>query len=198
MYFSSHSETLSMKQESFRDVLSQFIERDLEESRENASVEANAHKTRTTLRAVHENPFIEFTRPQTSRLKSSYPIAKPRTALKTVPVKKKPEIVIPLEKLSSPEQEFVQEMHSLGAENDFSEGISTERLKVAHRRLAKRLHPDLFKGDSRYFRRLQLAYEGLRLAVGRHEAAARAKDSNGLTGDNECASAPMYPRQDAA
>jgi curved DNA-binding protein CbpA len=210
MCFSSHSETFSMKHESFREVLASFLDPDPQENpQENRDNTSRTTRIDLPSQAVHEGPFIGFNlrgateipRPQAARRKSAYPMAKRQTTPRPQS-KKKPEPLFPLEKLSTAERIYLEEMLKLGAEEDFTNGISMDRLKAVHRKLAKRLHPDLFKGDTNQFRRLQSAYEELRQALGRLESAALKQAGNGAVndsaGDSEFASAPAYQRRDAA
>lgn len=63
-----------------------------------------------------------------------------------------------------------------------SEDASTDAIKRAHRRLARRYHPDSGNGDVEAFRAIQEAYEILR-STARRRAYERQRESRGFTPD---------------
>lgn len=74
-----------------------------------------------------------------------------------------PENVITLESLSPALRFHADMLIALGA-GELVDGLNARRLKKAHRRLAKRLHPDM-GGDVARFQSLQQAYERLAKAI---------------------------------
>lgn len=87
-----------------------------------------------------------------------------------------PEKLIPAACLSAADREMTQILIQLGAE-ELKDGLSERRLKKAHRRLAKRLHPDALPSNAapsqrdrsqQMFLKLQSAYERLKRSLSQY------------------------------
>lgn len=146
-----------MKDASFRDILREFLEENEPESRSETPV-------------IPSEPAFEFHwqapsslfRPQSTYVKTPTPESKPIIPLKV----ERPEPTYPVTKLSPAARQALSTLAELGADEFKScETISEKSVKKAHRRLAKRLHPDLSGTDAparrNEFLRLQSAYEVL-------------------------------------
>lgn len=84
---------------------------------------------------------------------------------------------IPVARLSETERRAVETLVRLGA-IELNGGLNLEMLKKAHRRLAKRLHPDAgAHAPAGAFLELQRAYETLRRALPKYMTSETACDS---------------------
>lgn len=165
-----------MGDRSFRDILTRFLE------------EKPAETSREKLSFSAETPSFHWQNPkQSHRPKNSpYPASSkpvPRPAL---------EPRWKLTDLSPSEQQQVAKLIQLGAA-ELSMEISLTALKTAHRRLAKRFHPDTASQKAKSqenFLALQSIYEGLSKSL--------KKKSSESAGGSGSASAPASQRPNAA
>lgn len=201
-----------MASESFRDILAGFLEENEaispRETAEKASFQAQNPSENTQI--SYENPYFSWEKPAFSNEKAARKAAYGRPAqaaehakpavsvmkVETAPPPAAAQYVEPswtVEQLSATERTQIQGLVQLGARELADGRICLSRVKKAHRRLAKRLHPDMApatRADAGAFLRLQSIYEGLSKSL-----AKRASDS---ACGNESASAPESRRQDAA
>jgi hypothetical protein len=166
-----------MESPSFRDILAEF----LEEKTADSPLKAEPTKTFSADPA----PLLHWQNPHPHKT-GAY--AKPAKTAAPQPPPPPVEIVVPLRCLMSEDRLRIVVLQNMGA-TELNDGISNERLKKAHRRLAKVCHPDRHHGSSAQFLLLQDAYEGLNHALKKLSASADG---------NESVSASKSPRQDAA
>ncbi len=186
-----------MENRSFGEILNELLE---EETHDSPLKNTNPHFPSTGFSS--DLPLFTWQNPNLKAKKNLYPSPAPKAARLAATVSPmETEVFYAVKRLELPDQLRVQVLERMGA-SEFCEGISLKKLKKAHRRLVKRLHPDgldanLTDCEKRravsQFLLLQEAYEGLQRALG------RLKDqSSDSTRDNESASAPTCRRQDAA
>ena len=190
---------LYMGKSSFRDILAEF----LEEKNENSPLETPAHGTQKRFQP-EPSPLLQWKTVDLKQIKKNgYP---PPTPRKITPVREeKPaaakveEKIFALSALPSIDQDAAGTLIHLGA-IELKTGISLGRVKKAHRRLVKALHPDLIletlSPNEKMRRReqflmLQAAYESLSRSL-------KNMEFNDSACGNESASASTSPRQDAA
>ena len=194
-----------MDNSSFRDILARF----LEENSPNSPLESNETKTFRP----EPTPLLQWENPNLKQIprdfrSTGYPTPPPRKILPQIEAKSvrqadkpKPiEKLFELNQLKPLDQDAVHTLRSLGA-IELNGPLSLARLKKAHRRLAKALHPDRIPAhlsnleNSRrreQFLMLQAAYETLSRAL------KALDDASVTTSGSESASAPESRRQDAA
>lgn len=182
-----------MENQSFRDILAQFLE-------ENDPIPPleSTQKTETRAASAPETPFFQWENSSVfaGKAKSAYAqtkVNKPEvkgeltavTAVKpAAPLKPEPKWNV--SELNLNDQRRIKILVQMGA-NEINGEISMTILKKAHRRLAKKLHPDTSNEKSQdKFLALQSIYEDLSESL-----SAKASDS-------ESASAPASQRRDAA
>jgi hypothetical protein len=188
-----------MMNPSFRDILLQF----LEEKSEDSALKTPFSGAKSTFSPMPQ-PLLNWQAPDIKTVKkNAYPRSAPRQNPPPPPAKKaaRPveiEVLLQLKQLKAGEQVQVEVLIAIGA-NELIEGISQQRLKKAHRRMVKTLHPDRLDGNlsseekrqrHNKFLLLQATYECLSRAL--------ANYANASACDNESASAPGFRRQDAA
>lgn len=179
-----------MESRSFAEILSDFLEEKTPDSPLKNAVSGTSSTAFTP-------PLFTWHPPNLTQKKKGYPPPEERKRKPAPPPTRECEIIHAVERLESPDFLRVQVLIRMGA-TEFSEGISLPRLKKAHRRLVKTLHPDhhpegLSEDEQRrrhsQFLLLQEAYEQLQSAL---------KKLNDSTRDSESASGPGSRRQDAA
>ncbi|MGE3683693.1 MAG: hypothetical protein AB7G93_18370 [Bdellovibrionales bacterium] len=193
---------------SFRAILNEFLEEKSDpETLSSAKPAAEPSRSAPPIREAYLH--FHWHAPERHKAKKAvgplehhgYPKAKPPPSpLKRVPAcPKREEPLIPLRQLRDAHRRLVQGLIALGA-GELVNGISATRLKKAHRRLARQLHPDAQHPDTSQkekersralFMNLQSTYEALAKALPGYTLNASACD-------NESASAPDCPRRDAA
>jgi hypothetical protein len=199
---------LYMDNSSFRDILARF----LEENPANSPLENTSDETKRL--QPDPIPFFMWESPNLKQIprdfsSTGYPQQPPRKIVpppEAKPARAPVERPKPVEKffelkqLQPLDQDAVQSLLTLGA-IELNGVLSTARLKKAHRRLAKALHPDRIathlsvKGKIQrreQFLMLQAAYETLSRAL------KALNDASETTSDSESASAAESRRQDAA
>jgi hypothetical protein len=184
---------LYMDNSSFRDILARF----LEEKSENSPLNSTGQTFRP-----EPTPLLQWDSPNLKQTpKNGYP---PPKARKTAPPQReKPsaprEIIYLLADLQSLDQDAVATLLHIGAV-ELNGAISLVRLKKAHRRLVKALHPDRIlanlsarEKDKRreQFLMLQAAYETLSRGL-------KNMETSGKVSGNGSASESGSPHQDAA
>ena len=213
-----------MNKASFRDILAEF----LDESDTNTPSETSTMGTGKSV-SPEPTPLLYWVNPDLrSKKKNGYPpppnrkfsvvqadesqgatnpttppkaatapmiAAPPKTAVPPKPAEK----VYALKELADLDQDAVETLLRLGAV-ELKLEISMSRVKKAHRRLAKALHPDRIMRTlsanekmkrQEQFLMLQAAYEFLSRSL-------RAKEASGSTSGNGSASESDSPHQDAA
>ena len=174
-----------MENRSFRDILHKFLEEDAELTSEDSS--------RETYFSAEFAPFFDWKAPE-FRAKPRHGYATPPSRKVSPPTEEKParpvesERILSLNELKGADQLHARAFIHLGAE-ELAKGISLSRVKKAHRRLAKRLHPDA-GGKRELFQLLQSAYEALSRSLPSYINASAC--------ENGSASAGASQRRDAA
>jgi|GEM_PF-5527190 len=181
-----------MENQSFRDILAQFLER----GNDDQPVEAPISQGKIP----SETPFFiwENQAATTAKPKSTYP--KPEMKTKSSPEVKP---VLPAEpkwaifEFSLADQRHIKKLVQMGA-TEINGEISLSKLKKAHRRLAKQLHPDVARNEKSQedFLALQSIYESLCESI--KALAKKAAPSSATANGSESASAPKSRRQGAA
>ncbi len=181
-----------MMNPSFRDILLQF----LEEKSEDPALKTPFSAAKSTF-SPEPSPLLNWHAPEVKTVKKdAYPRSAPRQKKAVPPLEI--EVLLQLKQLKAGEQVQVDVLIGLGA-NELTAGISLQRLKKAHRRMVKTLHPDgldknLSSEEKRQrhntFLLLQATYECLSRALVNYTNASAC--------DSESASAPGFRRQDAA
>lgn len=189
-----------MENSSFRDILSQFLE---EKSEKSPSQPLPFEPSKEFF--AYNEPLLAWQSPDLKQArKGGYP---PTPARKNPPREAKIaakttviENIFELTELRSIDQALVGTMIHLGA-FDLKNGISLLRVKKAHRRLAKRLHPDRLENGltnrekeqrQEMFLTLQTAYEALSRSLPTY------KKANESASGSESASAAASQRPNAA
>ena len=173
-------------EKSFRDILAQFLEGDDENLTSAPSENATSQESQSSnfeplwRPDFAQNPLREgMNRYRSTRAPHSTPVTPLPT--KAVPLPP-PEVMIPLEKLSSADLARVKELIALGG-MDLTQGLSLKRLKKAHRHLARKFHPDRLPAGSSTdqvkltsvnFTILQAAYEHLLQSLAAYDMAKSA------------------------
>lgn len=177
---------------SFRDILSQFLEE--ESSNSPLKNEPPRHKSSENV----EFPWgeiLNFPRSEASTAKrNGYPPPPERPKrVEMAPPPPPPKPAEPswsVEQLSSTDQLQVRELIKMGA-RELENGISLSKLKKAHRRLAKQLHPDALGNDARKadFVRLQSIYDVLNRSLKALSESACGSESASAAGSPHRAAA---------
>ncbi|MBX3021856.1 MAG: J domain-containing protein [Bdellovibrionales bacterium] len=158
-------------EKTFRDILSEFLEE-----------ETPVEPVQQLFSPRETSFFWQGPRPTTHATKGSYPSPARITTPLAAPVEPQAapvEHLIPLADLAESDRKQAQVLLALGA-SELNDGVSEKRLKKAHRRLAKRLHPDMQQKESapirerhkNLFMNLQTAYESLLEALPHYKTAA--------------------------
>jgi hypothetical protein len=191
-----------MENTSFRDILERFLREKTVDESDNSPRETQFSASQQPT-FPEANPLFDWRPPYLTQKANAYPRPSAPTAKRPTPPParapepKERELIIPVECLAIENQLRAQALLRLGA-TEIADGLSLSRLKKAHRRLAKTLHPDRFdaalneKEKARrnsQFLLLQEAYEVLSRCLVKLSA---------LAGGNESASAEDLRRRDAA
>ena len=178
-----------MKAPSFHDILTELLEEE--------APTPSPHTIEMPL-SFEPTPLLQWSRPPLKSVngkgypKTERPVEKPKPEVKVTP-DPPPEIVISLSHLSAAHRVLAERMIQWGG-SELAEGLCFSSLKKAHRRLVKRLHPDLgaarAQANHELFLQVQAAYETLRKALPRY--------ISGSAGGSESASAEESRRPNAA
>ena len=177
-----------MENRSFRDILAQFLEEKTE-----VSPRKSASPAPETPLFHWENPELKPRHP-----KNPYPKAparpKPMPEVKAAP----PEPKWRISELNAVEQQQIRNLVQMGA-TEINGEISLSVLKKAHRRLAKRFHPDMQANEMKRAGNLppETSSQGKFLALQSIYEVLSESLSERASG-SESASAPASPRPAAA